>query len=137
MLTESTICVNIKKEVGNMVNEFGKILRKIRIDNGEILKDMADKLEMTSSYLSAIECGKRNIPNNLITKLQQLYNLDDEMVSKLEDAKQKSINKIEIDSISKMSLPKRDLALEFARKFDNIDDEFAKKLMDFMKRHKD
>lgn len=120
-----------------MVNEFGKILRKIRIDNGEILKDMADKLEMTSSYLSAIECGKRNIPNNLITKLQQLYNLDDEMVSKLEDAKQKSINKIEIDSISKMSSPKRDLALEFARKFDNIDDEFAKKLMDFMKRHKD
>ena len=127
----------MKEEVGNMVNEFGKILRKIRIDNGEILKDMADKLEMTSSYLSAIECGKRNIPNNLITKLQQLYNLDDEMVSKLEDAKQKSINKIEIDSISKMSSPKRDLALEFARKFDNIDDEFAKKLMDFMKRHKD
>lgn len=120
-----------------MVNEFGKFLRKIRIDNGEILKDMADKLEMTSSYLSAIECGKRNIPNNLITKLQQLYNLDDEMVSKLEDAKQKSINKIEIDSISKMSSPKRDLALEFARKFDNIDDEFAKKLMDFMKRYKD
>ena len=80
-----------------MVNEFGKILRKIRIDNGEILKDMADKLEMTSSYLSAIECGKRNIPNNLITKLQQLYNLDDEMVSKLEDAKQKYIKKIEIE----------------------------------------
>ena len=32
---------------------------------------------------------------------------------------------------------KRDLALEFARKFDDIDDEFAKKLMDFMKRHQD
>ena len=55
-----------------MVNEFGKLLRKIRIDNGEILKDMADKLEMTSSYLSAIECGKRNIPNNLIPRLEQI-----------------------------------------------------------------
>lgn len=120
-----------------MINEFGKLLRKIRIDNGEILKDMADKLEMTSSYLSAIECGKRNIPNNLIPKLQELYNLDENMVLELQEAKEKSINKIEISAISLMSNSKRDLALEFARKFDNIDDEFAKKLMDFMKRHQD
>ncbi|MBO5478258.1 MAG: helix-turn-helix domain-containing protein [Clostridia bacterium] len=120
-----------------MVNEFGKLLRKIRIDNGEILKDMADKLEMTSSYLSAIECGKRNIPNNLIPRLEKIYNLDNRMVLELQEAKQKSISKIEINALSEMSNQKRDLALEFARKFDNIDDEFAKKLMDFMKRHQD
>ena len=47
-----------------MITEFGKALRKLRIDRGETLKIMADNLEMTSSYLSAIECGKRNIPMN-------------------------------------------------------------------------
>ena len=38
-----------------MVTEYGKLLRKIRIDHDEILKDMAGKLEITSAYLSSIE----------------------------------------------------------------------------------
>jgi transcriptional regulator with XRE-family HTH domain len=45
-----------------MLTEFGQYLRKIRIDCGDLLKDMADKLGVTSSYLSAVETGKRNVP---------------------------------------------------------------------------
>jgi len=41
-----------------MITEFGRILRNIRMDCNELLKDMADKLNITSSYLSAIEHGK-------------------------------------------------------------------------------
>ena len=33
-----------------MVTEFGKVLRKIRIDHGEILKQMADRLNVSSSF---------------------------------------------------------------------------------------
>ena len=44
------------------LTEFGKFSRKLRIDNGELLKDMAIKLNVTVSYLSAVEIGKRNIP---------------------------------------------------------------------------
>lgn len=120
-----------------MVNEFGKELRKIRIDRGEILKNMADKLKMTASYLSAIECGKRNIPEELILQLKQLYNLDEKKVLMLEKAKDESSNKVEINFMKDMTKSKRDLALEFARKFDTIDDEFAEKLMEFMKKHKE
>ena len=43
------------------VTNLGKKLRKIRIDNDEISSDMARKLEISVSYLSAIENGKRNI----------------------------------------------------------------------------
>lgn len=118
-----------------MVNEFGKELRKIRIDYGEILKNMADKLEMTASYLSAIECGKRNIPEELILKLKDIYKLDEEKVLILEEAKEKCINKMEINFVKDMTKSKRDLALEFARKFDTIDDDFAEKLIEFMKKH--
>ena len=46
------------------VTNLGKKLRKIRIDNDEISSDMARKLEISVSYLSAIENGKRNIPKN-------------------------------------------------------------------------
>lgn len=39
-----------------MVTAFGKFLRILR----EILKDMAEKLNVTSSFLSAVENGKKN-----------------------------------------------------------------------------
>ena len=35
-----------------MITAFGKFLRILRMDNGEILKTMAEKLEVTSSFLS-------------------------------------------------------------------------------------
>ncbi len=69
-----------------MLTEFGKELRKIRIDNNEILKDMAVSLGITSSYLSAIEHGKREIPRNLINEISKVYNLSDEAFKKLEGA---------------------------------------------------
>ena len=46
-----------------MLTEVGRFLRKLRIDHGEILKDMADKLDVTVSYLSAVENGKRHMPS--------------------------------------------------------------------------
>ncbi|KHF28295.1 Helix-turn-helix domain protein [Anoxybacillus sp. BCO1] len=51
-----------------MLTEFGRFCRKLRIDNGELLKHMADKLGVTSSYLSAVENGKRNVPQDWVEK---------------------------------------------------------------------
>ena len=48
-----------------MLTKFGKELRKIRIENDEILKDMADKLNVTAAYLSAVENGNRKVPDAL------------------------------------------------------------------------
>ena len=52
-----------------MLTDFGKELRKIRIDNNEFLKDMANKLGVTVSYLSAVENGKRDIPDEWLDKI--------------------------------------------------------------------
>ena len=49
-----------------MVTSFGKALRKLRIDRGMVLKNMADMLGVSSAYLSAIELGKRAIPDSLV-----------------------------------------------------------------------
>lgn len=38
-----------------MATNYGKVLRKIRVDRDELLKDMAGKLGITSAYLSSIE----------------------------------------------------------------------------------
>lgn len=114
-----------------MVTEFGKELRKIRIDRGEILKDMADKLSMTSSYLSAIECGKRSVPNSMIERIVALYDLNDTEKKCLEEAKNKSLKSIEI-SFDNVSEEKQDLALKFARSFEEIDKETIKKIKELL-----
>lgn len=67
-----------------MLSEFGKICRKIRIDHNELSKDMADKLGVTPAYLSAVELGKRNVPNGWAHKISQLYSLDKKTSEELE-----------------------------------------------------
>ena len=56
-----------------MLTQFGKELRHIRLDRDEKLKDMAEKLGVTVSYLSAVENGKRNIPDNWIEMIASEY----------------------------------------------------------------
>ena len=46
-----------------MLTEFGKILRKIRIDNQELLKDMAKKLGSTDAVLNLDE---KDIPSEFL-----------------------------------------------------------------------
>lgn len=48
-----------------MLTEFGKVMRIIRINTGDSMRDMAAKIGMSATYLSAIETGKRNIPANI------------------------------------------------------------------------
>ena len=75
-----------------MLTSIGRFLRKLRIDQGEILKDMAEKLNVTVSFLSAVENGKKKMPTAWNKK------------------------------ICDVALGRRELAVSFARKFTEIDD---------------
>ena len=66
-----------------MITEFGRILRIIRINSGDSAKIMAEKLNMSASYLSTIENGKRNIPPEMETLLVKAYQLSDEDIDNL------------------------------------------------------
>lgn len=57
------------------ITEIGKILRKLRVDCGETARDMAKKLGITASYLSAIELGKRRMTEEIQTQIVFLYEL--------------------------------------------------------------
>jgi transcriptional regulator with XRE-family HTH domain len=48
------------------LTELGKILRKIRIDNNLSMEDMALIFDISISYLSLIETGKRQITQKII-----------------------------------------------------------------------
>lgn len=118
-----------------MFTELGRFLRKLRIDNDEILRDMAEKIGVTSSYLSAIECGKRNIPSDFIEKISSLYSLDANQKSEFEAARDLTIKDISIN-LTDASCQKRDLALQFARTFDDMDEQTTQALLDFLNKGK-
>ncbi|EGK07401.1 transcriptional regulator [Kingella kingae] len=49
-----------------MLNDFGKTIRKARIDTGETLSSMSKGIKKTVSFLSAIETGVKKIPMGLV-----------------------------------------------------------------------
>ena len=69
-----------------MLTEFGKAIRKIRLDKGEILKDMAKRLGISSAFLSAVENGRKNVPEKWIDQIIEFYQLDEEGQKKLKQA---------------------------------------------------
>lgn len=83
-----------------------------------------------------IECGKRNIPSDLISKLASIYDLTEEEQEILSEARDKSLSSIEIE-LSTNNAFKRDLALQFARKFDDMDDELAEQILKFLNHNKE
>jgi transcriptional regulator with XRE-family HTH domain len=114
-----------------MLTEFGQYLRKLRIDCGELLKNMADKLDVTSSYLSAVETGKRNIPDSWVDKIGRLYELD--MVDRdvLQAAAANSARTITMD-LSNLPSKRRETALLFARQFDEVDDSVLRDIRNLL-----
>jgi transcriptional regulator with XRE-family HTH domain len=104
-----------------MLTELGKFLRKLRIDRGELIKDMAGKLGVTASYVSAVETGKRSAPRAWENKISRLYGLDRKAKSDLSAAVERSakILKLSLDAISD---EKKDAALLFAREFSALDE---------------
>lgn len=56
------------------LTQLGKFLRKLRIDRGELLRDMAAKLNLAMSFLSSVENGKKSMPPEWVSKIPELYN---------------------------------------------------------------
>ena len=61
-----------------MLTRFGKKLRTLRLEKDQRLKDMADELGVTAAYLSAVENGKRSVPDLWIGKLSDRYGRSEE-----------------------------------------------------------
>ena len=115
-----------------MATLIGQKLRIIRLERGEVLKDMADKLNISSAYLSAMENGKREFNKTLIEQIGELYSLSVDRLDDLYDSYYTSIRQIQID-ISNQPTSKADLGLVFARKFNDLDDAQIDKILKVLK----
>ena len=115
------LCHSFKEGV-LMLTSLGRFLRKLRIDNGEILKNMADRLNVTVSFLSAVENGKKHMPPSWNTRICSLYKLNNQQQSEFSAAVAETEDTLAMD-FNGVSLGNRELAVSFARKFAEFDEE--------------
>lgn len=106
----------ISTECYQMITPFGLTIRKLRLDKQQVkLKDMAEALGVTSSYLSAIEHGRKPIPESFIKKVHMYF-------------KDLGVSLAEWKRLAEDSQPQlrlnldsdRQVKLAFGRKFDSL-----------------
>ena len=107
-----------------MLSPFGKFCRKLRLERGELLLDIAKKLQVQSSYLSSVEVGRKSVPESWKDEIANLYNLNIDEKKELEKAIDESIRQIKIN-MENRSDKDRQFLLAFARKLDDL--EFTEK----------
>lgn len=104
-----------------MVTRFGKLCRNLRMDNGELLYDMAKRLNVSSAFLSRVENGKAKPPVEWGKVITSGYQLNEEqrkeLIESINDARE---NVIRVDTLSQGD---RDMMFAFARQLDGLNKE--------------
>ena len=111
----------------DMLTMFGKQLRNLRIERNQKLKDMAEKLDVTVAYLSAVENGKRVVPDSWIGIISDEYGLSNEEICELQEAAYENKNDIKIN-LNGANDAEMELVLSFARRFKTLSDEQVNEL---------
>ncbi|MDO4939984.1 MAG: XRE family transcriptional regulator [Lachnospiraceae bacterium] len=113
------------------ITQFGDFVRILRIKNHEKMGDMALKLKVKVPFLSAVENGKKNVPEDWFEKISTLYNLDLSGKSELEKAIAASKTQVKCD-LTNSDLKQRQAALAFARSFKDMDEDTAKRIISIL-----
>lgn len=111
-----------------MLTQIGIFFRKLRLDKGEIMKEMADKLQVSSAFLSAVENGKKKMPSNWIEEIPKIYQFTNEQDYNFKKAIAETEEVIDIN-LKNLSSVKREFAFSLARKIDTIDEEDIEKML--------
>lgn len=119
-----------------MLTQLGIFLRKLRLDSGEIMKEMATRLDVSSSFLSAVENGKKKMPDSWYEMIIDQYNLDKEKQDELMTAIEESQKSLEIN-LEDLSKEKKRLAFSFARELENMNKEEVDKMKIFFNKEGD
>lgn len=111
-----------------MITNLGKELRKLRLDRGITLFDMATEIDVSSALLSSVETGKKPASQALIEKLVSAYQevrSNRPKFERLAEETQKEV-RIRLDNEEPQA---KELAMVFARNFNKLDQQDVQKLL--------
>jgi len=109
-----------------MLTPFGIAIRKIRLDRGMRLIEMAQGLNVTSAYLSAVETGKKSPSTDLVTKIAALLDLKANEVTILNEAAERSDART---TLRQLPSEERRLFAGLARSLPQVDEEERERAM--------
>lgn len=104
---------------------FGVALRKLRIDKEMRLFDLAEVLGKSTAMISAIETGRKPIPDGFLRDVVRVMSLTPEQHRQLRSAKDQTIKEVRID---RLSADNREMVAAFARRLDELPPELIAEL---------
>ena len=95
------------------LTDFGKAIRKLRIDYDTNLNELATSIGVSSAFLSAVETGKKPISAELITNITNALGLSKAEENLLTHAASQSVDNV---TVRTNSPEEAEIALMFARR---------------------
>ena len=119
-----------------MLSPFGKEVRKMRIEHKDTpnLKDMAEALDVSSAYLSAVETGKKPASSALVEKIADYFNVSARQRTELHQLASKSAKFVQLQ-LTGANSKSRELATAFARRFPGLDEDEVDTWLQFIENH--
>lgn len=114
--------------------DFGEYFRILRIKHKEVLKDASSFLGVSCAFISSVECGKKAIPEEWFDKLVAHYGLNEKQQIELRGAIDRSAKTVRL-SIEHMSATQKELAIQFQRSFDELDEKTATEILEILMRN--
>lgn len=111
-----------------MITSFGKELRKLRLDLGITLLDMAKQIQVSSSLLSSMETGRKPVAPTVLNKLAETFPqvaARSEEFMRLADETRSEVR----IRLSEDNAQANGFAMAFARKFETLSDQQVRDLM--------
>lgn len=112
------------------MTKFGIFIRKLRLDRGILLREMAKDLGISPAYLSGMETGHKDIPQSLADKIISVYNLSAEQSKELKTSIMLSQQKICITT-GQISW-KNEIASMLKEKLDTLSEEQQFKIIEVL-----
>ncbi len=118
------------------INAFGKEARKLRIDKDLLLKDVADGLNVSPTFLSAVEAGRKPIPPGFVNRVADFMGLSDEERHRLQLAADQSVREQRIAFTPGASAVARETVSMLARNFESLTEDDFKRIREVLERRK-
>ena len=116
--------------------KFAEFIRVLRIKHHEVMGDTAKLLGVSVPFVSAVENGKRNVPEEWFSIFVEHYNLGKDDQKELQKAIEDSRTQVKIDLIHTQRF-RREMALQFQRSFEDLDEETAKEIIKLLNKGDD
>ena len=120
----------------NIPTPLGKLIRLVRTEQSITQKELGDVLGVTSSFISAVETGKKTLPSDKLNLIVETYDLSADIERKLHAFAVIQSPTFTIRIPSETDWEKRKLAYLFSKKLPLLSEDDVEKIVEILNSNK-